>query len=137
MRTMRTLVEYSLHKSCTLGFHGTRVSYQFNIRPYICRDVPLVHFSTSMLLIPGYRIDFHHHVTPISRCQIFLTHPHRGTKFPNPHNFILATFLVVAISILPPPHPSNRPNQSILPWFSFFLFEPALLVSVSCNLLLS
>jgi hypothetical protein len=109
------LVYYSVHKSCTLGFHGTRVSYQYNIRLYVCRNVPLVHFSTSMLLIPGHRIDFHRHVTPISRYQIFLTHPHRGTKFPNPHNFILVTFLVVAISILPPPHLSNRPNQSILP----------------------
>jgi hypothetical protein len=57
---------YSMHKSCTLGFHGTRVSYQFNIRHYVCRNVPpLVHFCTSMLLISGYQEYFHHHVTPI------------------------------------------------------------------------
>ncbi len=102
--------QYSVHRSCTLGFRGTRVSYQFNIRHYVCRNVPLVHLCTSILLIPGYCKDFHRHVTPISRDQIFLTHPHRGTKFPNPHNFILVTFLVVAITILPPHHHSNRHN---------------------------
>jgi hypothetical protein len=57
-----------------------------------------------------------------------LTHPLRGTKFPNHHNFILVTFLVVAITILPPPLHSNRPNQSLFPLFSFF-FEPLVLVS--------
>jgi hypothetical protein len=56
---------YSVHKSCRLGFRGTRVSYQFNIRHYVCRNVPLLHFCMSILLIPGYQEYFHRHVTPI------------------------------------------------------------------------
>ena len=82
-----------MHISHTLGFRGTGVSYQFNIRHYVCRNVPLVHFSTSMLLIPGFPKYFHRHVTPISRNRIVLTHPPRGTKFPNHHNFIISFLL--------------------------------------------
>jgi hypothetical protein len=86
--------------------------------------------------MPGYHIDFHRHVTPISRYQTFLTHPHRGTKFPNPHNFILVTSAVVAITILPPHHHSNRHNQCLLPLFSFF-FEPLVSVSHPCIVLMN
>jgi hypothetical protein len=106
------------------------------MQPYLCRNVPLVHFWTSILLIPGYHINFHRHVTPISRYQIFLAHPHQGTKFPNPHTFILVTFLVVAITILPPHHHSNRHNQSLLPLFSFF-FEPLVTVNQPCIVLMN
>jgi hypothetical protein len=72
---------YSVHKSCTLDFRGTRVSYQFNIRHYVCRNVPLVHFCTRMLLIPGYHEYFDRHVTPISRNRIVLTHQPEAQTF--------------------------------------------------------
>ncbi len=52
MRRTSTSLLNSVHMYCTLGFRGTRVSYQFKIRHYVCRNVPLVHFCTSMLLIP-------------------------------------------------------------------------------------
>jgi hypothetical protein len=42
-----------------------RVSYQLNIQHYVCRNVPLVHFCTSMLLIPGYQEYFYRHVRTI------------------------------------------------------------------------
>jgi hypothetical protein len=57
--------KYSVHRSCTLGFRGTRVSYQFNIQHYVRRNMPLVHFCTSMLLIPEEQEYFHPHVTPV------------------------------------------------------------------------
>jgi hypothetical protein len=53
---------YSVHKSCTLGFRGTGASYQFNIGHYVCRNVPLLHFCTSMLIIPEEQEYFHPHV---------------------------------------------------------------------------
>jgi hypothetical protein len=58
-------LQNSVHKSCRLGFRGTGVSYQFNIQHYECRNVPLVHFCTSILVNPGYQEYFHRHVTPI------------------------------------------------------------------------
>jgi hypothetical protein len=133
-----------MRKSCRLGFRGRGVSYQFNMRRYVCRNVPLVHFCTSILLIPGSHEDSHHHVTPISGNRIVLTPPPRGTKFPNHHFLIisfslhsslLGRFFIVAMMNLPPPppHHSNRHHQSLLPWWcrSLFVFEPLLVSNAS------
>ena len=50
-----------MHKSCTLGFRGTRVSYQFNIRHYVCRNSTTGTFLYDILLNPGFQDNCHYH----------------------------------------------------------------------------
>ncbi len=45
-----------MRRSCTMGNIGTEVSYQFNMRPYVCTNVGAVHVSTNTYWVPGLKI---------------------------------------------------------------------------------
>ena len=58
-----TVVVNSVHKSCTLGFRGTTVSCQFNIRRcvYTGRTSTTGTFLYDILLNPGFQDNCHYH----------------------------------------------------------------------------